>query len=263
MEFQNLLLEKKECIATIILNRPGSLNALNIPLAEELLDALESCGHDNCTRVVILKGAGKAFCAGGDIKGMKDSLSEDPSLFLKKLTRLAHGVILAIRNLQKPVIAEVQGMASGAGFSLTLASDFVVTSKDAQFNMAYTNIGLSPDLGSSFILPRLIGLQRANELFFTGRMIDAEEGLRLGFINRVVPGDKLDEATMELATQLAQRPPLALETTKALVNQSLFRGLEAQLEAERTKISESGATEDFKEGLNAFFEKRRPSFRGK
>lgn len=263
MEFQNILLRKEGPIATIILNRPENLNALNISLAGELLDALESCSHDHSTRVVILKGAGKAFCAGGDIKGMKNSLIEDPSLFLKKLSRLAHSVILAIRELKKPVIAEVQGMASGAGFSLILACDFVVASKNARFNLAYLNIGLSPDLGSSFIFPKLIGLQRANELFFTARIIDSEEGLRLGFINQLVAEEEIDKKTLELAKYLSQRPPLAMAKTKELINRSLLSGIESQLEIEKTRISESAGTEDFREGLGAFFEKRSPSFKGK
>jgi len=263
MEFQNLLLEKSGYIATIILNRPESLNALNISLAGELLDAVEDCSRDDNIRVVVLKGTGRAFCAGGDIKGMKDSLREDPTLFLKKLTRLAHGVVLAIRELRKPVIAEVQGMASGAGFSLVLACDFVVASKSARFNLAYLNIGLSPDLGSSFVLPKLIGLQRTNELFFTARMVDPEEGLRLGFINQVVADEEIDKKTAELAKYLSQRPPLAMAKTKELINRSLFLGIESQLEMERTRISESGGTEDFREGLGAFFEKRTPSFKGK
>lgn len=263
MNSQYVLLEKKDLVAIIILNRPESLNALNIALAEDLWDTLENCDRDENVRVVIIKAKGRAFCAGGDVKAMRDSLDKDSSLFLKELTRPAHGIALAIRHLPKPVIAQVHGMASGAGFGLVLACDFVIASKSAQFNLAYSNIGLSPDMGSSLILPKLIGLQRANELFFTARIIDAEEGLRIGFINRVVADDKIDETTLELAMHLTQRPPLALAKTKTLINQSLFSGMEAQLEAERGKIGESGATEDFREGLIAFFKKRRPVFCGK
>jgi 2-(1,2-epoxy-1,2-dihydrophenyl)acetyl-CoA isomerase len=263
MSFEYVSLEKNESIVTIILNRPDSLNALNIPLAEELWDALEECDREDKIRVVIIRAAGRAFCAGGDVKGMKDSLDKDPPTLLKRLTRPAHGIVLAIRNLQKPVIAQVHGMASGAGFSLALACDFIIASKSAQFNLAYSNIGLSPDLGSSLFLPKLIGLQRASEMFLTGRIIDAEEGLRMGFVNQVVPDEKINETTFELAMCLAQRPPLALAKTKALINQSLFRGLEAQLEAERMRISESAGTEDFREGLKAFFEKRPPTFCGR
>jgi 2-(1,2-epoxy-1,2-dihydrophenyl)acetyl-CoA isomerase len=263
MNSQNLFLQKNESIATIILSRPESLNALDIPFAEEFWDIIEECGREDKVRVVIIKAQGKAFCAGGDVKAMRDSLDKDPVSFLKKLTRPAHGMIIAIRNLQKPVIAQVHGMVSGGGFGLVLACDCVIASKSTRFNLAYSNIGLTPDMGSSFILPRLIGLQKACELFFTGKMIDAEEGLRLGFVNLVVPDEKLEEVTLEWASQLAQRPPLALAKTKSLINQSLFRGIEAQLEAERTEISESARTEDFKEGLAAFFEKRPPLFHGR
>jgi 2-(1,2-epoxy-1,2-dihydrophenyl)acetyl-CoA isomerase len=263
MDFQNILLEKKGLIATIFLNRPESLNSLNIPLAEEFWDALESLDRDEEIKAVVVKGKGKAFCAGGDIKAMKDTLDKDPSGFIKKLTRPCHGIILAMRNLQKPIIAQVHGFASGAGLSLVLASDLVIAARSARFNLAYSNVGLSPDLGCSFILPRLIGLQQANELFFTGKIIDAEEGYKLGFVNQVVTDEKLEEATQEWAGKLIQKPPLVLAKMKVLVNQSLFRGLEAHLEAERLKVSESGATEDFREGVNAFFEKRRPIFRGR
>jgi 2-(1,2-epoxy-1,2-dihydrophenyl)acetyl-CoA isomerase len=257
-----IVVKKSRGIAEIYLNRSDSLNAIDRDMGEQLWNALEDCERDNDVKVVVVKGIGRAFCAGGDIKGMKDSLNSNPNRFLKELTRPVHGAIVAIRNLSKPVIAQVNGPAYGAGFGLVLACDLVIASDKAIFCQAFANIGATPDSSSTFFLPRLVGLQKASEIFFFAKMIGAEEGYQLGFVNRVVPEGKIDEITQELAMKLAKGPSMVYSKIKRLINSGILQTIETQLEDERQLVSESGTTEDFKEGVRAFFEKRQPEFKG-
>jgi len=262
MGYETIRVAKDGSIATITLNRPESLNAFNLSMGEEVLDALVGCARDDAIRVVIMGGEGRAFCAGGDVKAMAQALGEDPVHFFQRLTLFLHPILVEMTRMPKPVIGRVQGFASGYGMSLALGCDLVLAAESARFNMAYALIGLSPDGGATYLLPRLAGTKKALESLFTGDAIDAREAHRLGMVNRVVPDGELEQATLDLARKLAQGPPLAMARAKELVYRSLGETLESQLENEREAIVRSAATQDFREGVSAFVEKRRPTFRG-
>lgn len=263
MEYKTIIYGKKDNVATITFNRAERLNALDSTMTLELGDCISRCSEDGDVRAIILTGSGRAFSAGGDVKGMRASLEDSPQLLLKELTLYLHSMISAIRRMNKPVIAAVNGIASGAGFSLVLACDLVIAAEGARFNSAYVLIGLSPDGGFTYFLPRLIGLQRANQLYLTGDVVDASEGLAMGFVNQVVKDEELMDAANAMAAKLASAPALAIAETKQLINRSFSESLESQLENERLAIARCGGSDDFKEGINAFFEKRKASFKGR
>ncbi|MFQ6059124.1 MAG: enoyl-CoA hydratase/isomerase family protein [Anaerolineae bacterium] len=262
--YETILFTIEEGVATITLNRPESLNALNQQMAEELLDALERCKQD-AVRAVVIKGAGRGFCAGGDVRAMRELVEKGaPEEFFRDALGAVHQAILAIRNLPKPVLASIHGFASGAGFNLALACDLRIATETARFNQAFVRLGLIPDAGGTFFLPRMVGLGKASELFFSGEFLDAPEALRLGFLNRVVPEGELESATRELATRLAKGPTLAIGRIKALINQGLVAtDLASHLEREQQAQIASSRTEDFQAGVAAFFEKREPEFKGR
>lgn len=262
MNYRTIVFEVEEQVASITLNRPESLNALNEEMAGELLAALGECGSREDVRAVVINGAGRGFCSGGDIRAMLDVFEPDPSVFFTTVLRGLHGVTLALRNLPKPVIAAVHGYAAGAGFNLALACDLRVAAVGARFVQAFVNMALVPDMGGTYFLPRLVGPGRAAELFFTGRPVEAEEALRLGIVNQVVPDEKLKEAALELARRLAQGPTLALARTKALLNRTFEQGLAQQLEDELQGQIYCSGTADFKDAVSAFVEKRPAVFRG-
>ena len=262
MSYETILLDIEENVATITMNRPDRLNALDVEMGDEFLKAVGDCGADPQVRVIVLAGAGRAFSAGGDVKAFSESLNDPVSYFKELLPRL-HPGILEIRRTPKPVIARVQGFAAGVGMSLTLACDLVVAAESARFNIAYARVGLSPDGGSTYFLPRLVGLRKALEIFFTADVVDAAEAERLGLVNRVVPEAELEKATRELALRLARGPAVALARAKELVNRSLGESLESQLDSEEEAILRTVATEDFSEGVRAFVEKREPRFQGR
>jgi len=264
VSYETIRLAKTESVTTITLNRPETLNAFNFLMGEELWDALMACGKDDGVRVVILGGEGRAFSAGGDVKAMAKHLEEGkPVRFFQRLIPLLHPILVEMTRMPKPIIGRVHGFASGYGMSLAMGCDLVVAGESARFNMAYVLVGLAPDGGSTFFLPRLIGPKRALDIFFTGDAMDAREAERLGIVNRVVPDTELEQATQDLAQKLAQGPPLAMAEAKKLVYRGLCEPLERQLEDEREAIVRSAATQDFSEGVSAFVEKRRSTFRGR
>lgn len=263
MQYQKIIYEKKEHVATVTLNRPENLNALDPAMAQELVDCLNQCSEDAEVRALILTGSGRGFCAGADVRQMQASLEDSPPIFLRKLTIQLHAITSAIRRMSKPVIAAVNGVASGWGFPLALACDLIIATEGARFNSAYIFIGLCPDGGLTYFLPRLVGLQRANQILFSGEPIDANRGLEIGFVNQVVKGEELMDAARAVASKLASAPALAMAETKQLINSSLSESLESQMENERQALARSGATEDFREGISAFFEKRKASFKGR
>lgn len=263
MAYETIIFSQANNIATITLNRPQAMNAFDFTMGDELLDCLVNLSDDPESRAVIITGSGRAFCAGGDVRLFRRSLDKAPHLVIKRLTVPLHAIIAEIRRLNKPVIAAINGFASGAGFSLALACDLIVAAESARFNSAYISIGLTPDGSLTCFLPRLVGLQRASYLIFSGDMVDARAACELGFVNQVVKDDELMKAATELAARLAAAPTLAIARSKQLINQSILGSLETQMEQERQTVSISASTEDFKEGILAFFAKRQAEFKGR
>ncbi|MFC2033388.1 enoyl-CoA hydratase/isomerase family protein [Chloroflexota bacterium] len=264
MEFETLTVKKENGIATITLNRPDVRNALSDRMAEEIGIAFESLTADNEVRAVVFCGAGKAFCAGGDIRGLKELAEEQTALETRDGVRnKTMKALKAITTLEKPVIAMVRGPAVGAGCNLALICDLVIASEDAVFGEVFTRIGLASDWGGTYIVPRLVGMARAKDLFFTGKMIDAKEAERIGLINRVVPGEELEKTTYELAQQLAEGPTRAIGILKTQLNNGWGKDLTSVLEAEALAFGILTHSEDHKEGFEAFLEKRPPKFRGR
>lgn len=244
-------------VLTLTLHRPERKNALDLALADELVRALEHAQESAAVRVVVLTGAGDTFCSGGDLAG--DGFEGHALALLRRISRPA----VALHRLSKPTIARVDGVAAGAGWSLALGCDLVVASERARFSQIFVRRALSPDLGGSWLLPRLVGLHRAKELALLGRWVPAEEALALGLVNRVVPPGELDAAVAEWAGLLAAGPPVALAQTKRLLAESSGRSFEAAIEAECSAQSVNLATEDTREAFRAFFAKREPRFEGR
>jgi len=263
MSYETILFDVEENVATVTMNRPEAMNAINMQLGEELVDAMTRCRSDANVRAVVLKGAGRAFCAGGDLKAFSEFLQADPVTAFRTFASKLHVGIVEVRHMEKPVIAQVHGVAAGAGMSLALACDLTIAAESARFIMAYRRVGLSPDGSSTYFIPRLVGPKKALEIFYMGDPIAAPEAERLGLINRVVPDADLEEETRAFARRLAQGPTLALGRAKELVYRSLGETLETQLEHERDFIALSSTTEDFMEGVQAFIQKREPKFRGR
>jgi 2-(1,2-epoxy-1,2-dihydrophenyl)acetyl-CoA isomerase len=262
MSYRHLLLERADQIATITLNRPDAFNAFNLALGREIFDAALEVDEDRGVRCVVITGAGKAFCAGGDVKDFADNLPRIGAL-VKELTTYLHGAVSRLVRSPKPVITAVNGVAAGGGFSLALSGDLVIAAESARFTMAYSKIAATPDGSSTYFLPRLIGVRRALELHYTNRVLTAGEALEWGLVNRVVPDAELKTAVQKLAAELAQGPTAAFGAGKLLFHQSTHESLETQMELEAQAIARSGYTEDFKNGVTAFANKKAPTFQGR
>lgn len=265
MAEDTVLVERDGGLAILTLNRPAAYNAIDPVLGEALLDALVACDEDRAVRAVLLTGAGKAFCAGGDLKAMRANADSDgyANVFVKRLTIPLHGAMATIARMEKPVIAAVNGPAGGAGFSLTLACDLVLATQSAMFTMAYTQAGLAPDGGSTFFLPRVVGPKRAFDLVVNNPVLSAQQAKDLGIVNEIMPDETFAADARAYAVRLANGPTRALGLAKRLLASSPESSLETQMEHERRAIAESAGTEDFKEGVAAFAEKRKPDFRGR
>ena len=261
---ENVILECKDGVGYITLNRPEAMNAMNSALLGELGEALRSCQGDQSVRVLVLTGNGRAFCAGGDVRWMQTTRIESswPSRFHSLVGQLNQSIML-IRNMPKPVIAAINGFASGAGFSLALACDLRLAAETARFNQAYVNLSLTPDGGSTYFLTMLLGPTKALELIYTGRMVEAGEALSLGLLNEVLPDETLTARAAELASELAKGPAIAYGRTKRLVYEAHRQALAEQLALEQESIVGASLSGDFLEGLTAFAEKRKPVFQGK
>lgn len=260
MGYATLTLERAGAIATLTLNRPEARNALDLAMRGELLSALDEVEADPGLRVLVLTGAGGHFCAGGDVKSMRERryTAAEGRARVEALNRL----VLRLVDFPRPTLASVDGFAVGAGCNLALACDLIVASDRARFGQVFARIGLIPDGGGTWLLPRLVGLARAKELIFTAEVVDAAEAARIGLVNRVVPAAALAEETARLAESIAAGPPLALRLAKRLVNRAAASDLAAALEAEAAAQAVTITSEDHQEGLQAFFEKRAPRFRG-
>lgn len=257
----NVLIEKNEQITTLTLNRPKALNSLNDELVEEALDALEGLEKDADLRALVVAGAGKAFCAGGDLNYIKNNLTDAASAghFISRVGEL----VVRLHKLPCPTVAMVGGVAAGAGANLALACDIIYCSVSARFGQSFTKVGLIPDAGGHYLLPRAIGLARAKELMFTGDLVNASSALDLGLVNKVFDDDQLEAAVYALASTLAAGPPLALAAVKRNLNLSLECSLEQMLAMETAGQSLAILSEDGREGMAAFVEKRMPVFKGK
>ena len=261
MGYETLLFEVCDGVAEIALNRPEAANAIDMRLVRELMEIAIRCDEDAEIRSVLLTGAGKWFCAGGDLKAFATYADKLPGA-MKELVVYLHAASSHFARMDAPLVVAVNGIAAGAGMSLAIAGDLVLAAESAQFVMAYTAVGLSPDASSSYFLPRLIGLRRAQELMLTNRRLSAAEALEWGLVNRVTPDAQLVVEARELARALAQGPTRAFGTVKALLNESFSGTLETQLEREARGIVATGRSADGREGVRAFVEKRRPIFSG-
>jgi enoyl-CoA hydratase len=260
MEFKNTLYEKSEGIATITINRPEALNALNAETAKEIMVRLEDAKNDGNIRVIVITGAGdRAFSAGADLKMMKDVTPVRGV----ELSRLGQQLGDQIEALGKPVIAAINGYALGGGLELAMACDLRIASENAWLGQPEINVGLIPGWGGTQRLPRFVGKGIAKEMIFTGKRIDAKTAERLGLVNAVVPADQLKSKIKEFALELAGKPPIAIKLSKALINNSTETHPDVGLWQEAEAFGIVSSTEDFKEGVSAFLEKRKPKFKGK
>ena len=251
----------KEGVATVTLNRPEVLNALDAAMARQLVQALEACAMDEAVRAVVLTGAGRGFCAGGDMKAAWEHIrgGGDPRLFFAELTVLLHRAIVDLRRMEKPVIAAINGAVGGAGMSLAGACDLRLAAQGAKFRQAYTSIGLVPDGGWTLIVAQILGHARASELVLLDPVFDAGQAHEWGLVHEVVPLEALAGRARELALQLAAGPASAYGGAKALLNAALLPALEGQLEKERQRIIRQASTREFLERLASFVEKRGPA----
>ncbi|MCF8042858.1 MAG: enoyl-CoA hydratase/isomerase family protein [Desulfarculaceae bacterium] len=261
-EYKTLLVEDRGPVRLLTLNQPEIFNPVDYGSTPEIIQALEEAGADSAVRVVVLTGAGKAFSGGGNVREMAKALGrgEKPSLFFSELAALLHRSVSTLRRLPKPVVCALNGVVSGGGLGLALSCDMVVASQKAKFDPGYIRIAVSPDGGSTALVTRVLGLQRASAFFMLSEVIDAETAQAWGLVNRVVEPEALLEEALAVAQRLAKGPATALAQTKALLNQAMYGDLETVMENERQSLCRLGDQPDFAEGITAFFEKRKPEF---
>src|SRR5689334_23134659 len=263
MSYETVQLEMREAVGLLTLNRPDRLNALTVQVANDFKAAVAEA-MERGARVIVITGAGRAFSAGGDLRAMQEIAKQNgrAEAFFDEPLRILNESILLIRQTPVPFIAAVNGVASGGGCNLALACDLVIAAESAKFNQAFIKIGLVPDCGGTFILPRLVGWKRAAELMFTGDLITAQQAAEMGMINSVAADGELMSQVMAMAEKLANAPTAALGRIKQLLDASAVNDWRSQLDLERVAQIESGKTKDFIEGVSAFLEKRPPRFVG-
>ena len=261
----SVVVERRGGVLEIILNRPEILNAVNRETIAALADAVAEAAEDRAARVVLLRGAGTHFCAGGDITMFAELIRLPPAERQTALYRIVdtlHPLLVRMRRMPKPVVSVVQGAAAGVGLSFVLAADLALAAEDAVFTSGYIHLGTSPDGGMTATLPHIVGIKRAAELMLLGDRFDAQSALALGLVNRVVPADTLETEAAALAARLVAGPAHAYGRTKGLLQATLGDAFDAQLRRETESFAACAATEDFAEGVRAFLEKRRPAFSG-
>ena len=262
MSYENILVSESDGIMTITLNRPEKLNAFIGHMRRDLAEALEHGGSERSIRVVVITGAGRSFCAGGDVEFTAQLMDRHDSEEFSRILGAGRRVILAIRQMTKPVIAAVNGVAAGAGCNLALACDFRIASTAATFTQSFVKVGLNPDWGGTYFLPRLVTPNKACELFFLGETINAEEAARLNIVNQVVLPEDLDNTVQRLAERLRAAPPIAIAAAKQAVYMSEAQDLEEMLRYETEAQLRCFESDDGHEGVRAFLEKREPRFTG-
>ena len=259
---QTVLEERNGVVTTIRMNRPDKLNALNIEMGRGLVHALLRASQDTSVRAVVLTGAGRAFCAGGDLELLRELRKRNASSELEALLVAGKELCLSIVTMTKPVIAAVNGPAAGGGMNMALAADIRIASDQARFAESFAKVGLYPDFGGTYFLPRIVGPAIAAELFYTAETLSAEDALRLGIVNRVFPADKFEQEKQKIVDELSGAAPIALRDVKRTVMAEDRKALEAKLDEEIRLQIHCFNSEDCLEGLNAFFEKRKPDFKG-
>lgn len=259
MSFNSILYENKGSVAHITLNRPDVFNAFNDEQSYELQDALKQASRDAAVRVIVLSGAGKAFCSGQDLKAIASTQNRSLS---ESLYKRYNPIIKAMREMPKPIICRLNGVAAGAGASLALACDFIVAAENASLIEVFINVGLVPDSGSSYFLPRAVSPARAFELATMASKVTAQQALEWGMINRVVVADQLDEEVGNIANYYAQAPTQAIGMIKKMLNKASYSDLDTMLQYEAWCQEIAGRSHDYKEGVTAFNEKRKPEFKG-
>ncbi len=257
MDFKQVLLQHYEGISTIVLNRPDLMNVLTFDMLSELKQGLEYCRNDANTKVIIITGSGRVFSAGGDIRTMVSGLNSFEAL---RFVEASANMIRLITSIEKPIISAVNGLAVGAGFNYVLATDHVIASENACFMQGFSKIGMIPDAGGTYLLPRIIGLHKAKEIFYTNQLIDAAHAEKMGLINRIVGHDDLMKESIKFARQLVKGPSQAFGLAKLLLNRSLDSDLDNALASEAYAQVLLMQTDDHKEGIRSFIEKREPSF---
>jgi 2-(1,2-epoxy-1,2-dihydrophenyl)acetyl-CoA isomerase len=259
MDFKFITYEVAGGVATITLNRPEVYNALNDGITYELQDAWKAVAKDDQVRVVVLTGAGKAFCSGQDLKAAS---GQEKRSFMDSLHKRYNPIIRAMRSLPKPILCRLNGVAAGAGCSLALACDMIIAAEEATLIEVFINIGLVPDSGSAYFLPRLVGMAKTFELCSMGSRVKAAEALQLGLVNKVVAADQLDAALKEYTDYFSQAPTKSIGLIKKMLTKSTTSNLDEILEYEAYCQEIAGSTHDYKEGVAAFLEKRKPVFKG-
>lgn len=262
MDCRAIQFEVRDRVAHVILNRPEKANVITAEVARELMHAAIACDEDPEVRAVLIRGEGRMFSGGGDLKTFAGKGNSLPA-YLKETTTYLHAAISRFVRQAPPTVCAVQGFAAGGGFSLAISCDLVVASESAKFMMAYTKAGLTPDGSSTYFLPRLVGLQRALDLALTNRVLTAREANEWGLVSRVVADDELGDAAESLARSLANGATWALGMCKALIHSGLNESLETQMEMETRAIADAVRTADGREGISAFLARRNPKFRGR
>lgn len=262
MEYKYIKYSVEDGVKKITLNRPGVLNSFTLEMGQELVSAIESTGEDQSVRAVLLSGEGRAFSAGQDLNEALPAMDDEKGLG-KIVRTLYNPIILSIRKLEKPVVCAVNGVAAGAGANIAFACDIVLASESAAFIQSFSKIGLIPDSGGTYFLPRIMGVNNASALMMLGEKIPAKRAMELGMVYKVFPDEQLMQEALSVASTLANMPTRALGMIKRALNVSLLNDLETQLDLEARLQTHAGQTEDFKEGVNAFLEKRSPDFKGK
>jgi len=260
MYYETLKTNIKDNVAYILLNRPERLNSFDMQLGKELYSVLKDIKSKITIKAVVIQGTGRGFCGGGDVKEMY--AAQDKPLFLRELTKAIHRCVIEMRTMEKPVIAAVNGAAFGAGLSLALACDIIIAVKEAKMGTAFIGIALAPGCGTQFFT-EIVGYHRACEYILTSKTFSAEEAYSLGIVNKTVEADQLEDAVEEFVSKFRKLPPIAVGKAKMLINKSLKNDMISHLDLESKTASKSAGTRDFKEGVTAFIEKRKPEFKGK